>query len=62
LILRYNSPILLEHFRADIYIKGGEKDLSLNFFHSYKRDILFELFDSYDNVADDLLLTLFESA
>jgi hypothetical protein len=62
LVPRYNSSILLKHFRADIHIKDGEKDLSLDFFHDYKRDILFKLFNSYDDVADGLLLTLFESA
>jgi hypothetical protein len=62
LVLRYNSLILLKHFRADIHIKGDKKDLSLSFFHSHKKDILFELFDGCDDVADDLLLTLFKSA
>jgi hypothetical protein len=62
LVPEYNDSILLEHFHADIYIEGGEKDLSLGFFHDYKRDILFELFNNYDDVADGLLLALFESA
>jgi hypothetical protein len=62
LVPGYNDPILLEHFRADIHIEGGEKDPSLGFFYSHKRDILFELFDSCDNVADSLLLALFKSA
>jgi hypothetical protein len=62
LVFRYNSSILLKHFCANIYIEGGEKDLSLSFFHSYRRDVLFELFNSYDDIADGLLLTLFESA
>jgi hypothetical protein len=62
LVPEYNDPTLLEHFRADIYIEGGEKDLSLGFFYSYKRDVLFELFNGCDNVADGLLLALFESA
>jgi hypothetical protein len=57
-----NSPILLEHFRADIYIESGEKDPSLSFFHDHKRDILFKLFNDYDDVADSLLLALFKSA
>jgi hypothetical protein len=46
----------------DIHIEGGEKDSSLNLFHSHKRDVLFELFDGYDDVTDGLLLALFESA
>jgi hypothetical protein len=62
LVSRCNSPILLKHFRADIHIESGEKDPSLSFFHDHKRDVLFELFDSCDDVADGLLLALFESA
>jgi hypothetical protein len=62
LILRCDDPILLEHFYINIRIKGGEKDLSLNLFYNHKRDILFELFDSYNDVIDGLLLALFESA
>jgi hypothetical protein len=57
-----NGPILFEHFRADIHIEGGEKDPSLSFFHGYRRDVLFELFDGCDDVADGLLLALFKSA
>jgi hypothetical protein len=62
LVSRYNSPILLKYFRADIHIKGGKKDPSLSFFHSHRRDVLFELFNSCDDVADGLLLALFKSA
>jgi hypothetical protein len=62
LVPRYNGPILLKHFRADIHIEGGEKDPSLGFFYGHKRDILFELFNSCDDIADGLLLALFESA
>jgi hypothetical protein len=62
LVPGYNGPILFEHFRADIHIEDGEKDPSLSFFHGYKRDVLFELFNSCDDVADGLLLALFESA
>jgi hypothetical protein len=62
LVPKCNSPILLEHFRADIHIEDGEKDPSLSFFHSHKRDVLFKLFDSCDDVADGLLLALFKSA
>jgi hypothetical protein len=62
LVPKYNSSILLEHFRVDIHIEGGEKDSSLSFFYSYKRDILFKLFNSYNNVTDGLLLALFKSA
>jgi hypothetical protein len=62
LVLRYNGSILLKHFRTNIRIKSGEKDLSLSLFYSYKRDVLFELFDDYNNIIDGLLLTLFKSA
>jgi hypothetical protein len=62
LVPRCNNLILLEYFHANIHIKSDEKDLNLSFFYSYKRDVLFELFNDYDDVADDLLLTLFESA
>jgi hypothetical protein len=62
LVPRYDGPILLKHFRTDIHIEGGEKDLSLSFFHSHRRDVLFKLFDSCDDVTDGLLLALFESA
>jgi hypothetical protein len=46
----------------DIRIEGGEKDLSLSLFYSHKRDVLLKLFNSYNNVIDNLLLALFESA
>jgi hypothetical protein len=62
LILRCDDPILLKHFRMDIRIKGGKKDSSLSLFHDYRRDVLFELFNSYNDVIDGLLLALFESA
>jgi hypothetical protein len=62
LVLKYNGPILLKHFHTDIYIEGGEKDPSLSFFHDHKRDVLFKLFNSCDDVADGLLLALFKSA
>jgi hypothetical protein len=62
LVSRYNDLILLKHFYIDIRIKGGEKDPSLSLFYNYKRNVLFKLFDSYDDVIDDLLLALFENA
>jgi hypothetical protein len=62
LILKYDDPILLKHFYIDIRIEGDEKDLSLNLFYSYRRDIIFELFNNYDNVTNDLFLALFKSA
>jgi hypothetical protein len=62
LVSRCDDPILLKHFRTDIRIEGGEKDPSLSLFYDHKRDILFELFDNYNDVVDGLLLALFKSA
>jgi hypothetical protein len=62
LVSKCDGPILLKHFHINIRIEGGKKDLSLSLFHSHRRDVLFKLFDSYDDVIDSLLLALFKSA